>query len=346
MQNNFYHKIIDEKEPYIVADIGTNHNGDLELAKNMINELAIIGCNAVKFQSWTKESLFVKGFYKEKSQFVDKKFGTLEQMVKKFSLSREEHKILKEYCDSNKITFFSTPFSNKEVDMLIELNVPFIKVASMDLNNLSFLKYIAYEGKPIILSTGMGSLSEIETALNTIYKTGNREVILLHCISIYPPDDCIVNLRNITMLKETFGVPVGFSDHTIGTSIPLAAISLGASVLEKHFTLDKNLPGWDHYISADPEEMQTIVKESKKIVKALGKYERVILENEMEQRKLFRRSIVTKKNIKKGEILSEKDLDFKRPGTGIRPDEMKYILGRKVNRYIEKDELINWEDFI
>ena len=332
------------KYPYIIAEIGANHNGDIKLAKEMIDKAKECGCDAVKFQSWSKESLFTKDFYKEKNQFVDKNFGTLEEMVEKFSLSKKEHIVLKEYCDNKKITFCSTPTTPEEVDMLDELKVPFFKVASMDLNNLSFLKYIAEKGKTIILSTGMGSLAEIETALNTIYETGNEEVILLHCIAVYPPDDKIINLRNIEMLNKTFSIPVGFSDHTIGTSIPLAAITLGAKVIEKHFTLDKTLPGWDHAVSANPEEMKLIVEEGKRIVTALGEYRRVVSEKEMKQRESFRRSIITKRNIKKEEILREEDLYFKRPGTGIRPDEVKYILGRKVNKDIDEDELIKWED--
>ncbi|MBA7557814.1 N,N'-diacetyllegionaminic acid synthase [subsurface metagenome] len=192
----------------------------------------------------------------------------------------------------------------------------------------------------------MGTLAEIETALNDIYKTGNKEVILFHCIAIYPPDDKIINLRNIEMLNKTFSIPVGFSDHTIGISIPLAAITLGAKVIEKHFTLDKTLPGWDHAVSANPEEMKVIVEEGKRIVTALGEHRRVFSEQEKKQRESFRRSVVTKRKIKEGEFLQKKDLDFKRPGIGIRPDEVKYILGRKVNKDIDEDELIKWEDLI
>ena len=346
MMSEFYNEIIARKEPYIIAEIGANHNGDIKLAKEMIDKAKECGCDAVKFQSWSKESLFTKGFYKEKNQFVDEKFGTLEEMAEKFSLSKKEHIALKKYCDDKKITFFSTPFSFKEVDMLDELKVPFFKVASMDLNNLSFLKYIAEKGKTIILSTGMGSLAEIETALNTIYKTGNKEVILLHCIAIYPPEDKIINLRNIEMLSKTFNIPVGFSDHTIGTSIPLAAITLGAKVIEKHFTLDKTMPGWDHAVSANPEEMKIIVEEGKRIVTSLGEYRRVVSEQEKKQIESFRRSVITKRNIKEGEILQKENLDFKRPGTGIRPDEIKYILGRKANKDIDEDELIKWEDLV
>ena len=344
MTSKFYREIISRKEPYIIAEIGANHNGDIELAKKMIEKAKECGCDAVKFQSWSKNSLFTKAFFKEKEQFVDKKFGTLEEMVEKFSLSKKEHIVLKEYCDREKITFCSTPISPEEVDMLDELKVPFFKVASMDLNNLSFLKYIAKKGKTIILSTGMGSLAEIETAINTIYDAGNEEIVLLHCIAVYPPEDKILNLRNIEMLNRTFNVPVGFSDHTIGIFIPLVAITLGARVIEKHFTLDKTMPGWDHAVSANPEEMKIIVKEGKRIIKALGKYTRVLSTTEINQRSSFRTSIVSKEKLRKGEVIKEDQLSFKRPGTGIRPDEIKYLIGRRVNKDIDSDELICWEN--
>jgi len=344
--NDFYQNIVSKKEPYIIADIGANHNGDMKLAEKMIEKLKKCRCDAVKFQSWTKKSLFAKQFYKEKSQFLDKNFGTLEQMVEKFSLSKKEHIVLKKYCDDKKITFCSTPFSFEEVDMLDELKVPFYKVASMDLNNFPLLKYIAKKGKPIILSTGMGSLAEIETALNIINKTGNKEIILLHCISAYPPEDPIINLHNIVRLKEIFNIPVGFSDHTIGFSIALAAISLGAVVIEKHFTIDKTFPGWDHAVSANHEEMDIIINQGKRIFQALGQYKRIISETEIKQRSLFRRSLVARRNIKKSEIIKEKDLTFKRPGIGIRPDELKYVINRQVKKDIEKDELIMWEDLV
>lgn len=334
--SKFYEKIVNSFNSFVIAEIGANHNGDIKLAKKLIDEAINCGCDAVKFQSWSKESLYTKSFYKDN-------IG-LEKTMEELSLSKEEHINLNDYCKENNIIFFSTPTTPEEVDMLEELDVPFFKVASMDLNNLPFIKYIALKGKPIILSTGMGTLSEIEEALNTIYKVGNREVVLLHCVSIYPPDDSIVNLKNMLMLKETFGLPVGFSDHTIGISIPLAAIASGAKVVEKHFTLDKTLPGWDHAVSANPEEMKTIVQEGRRIIKALGSYQRIISEAEIEKRKSFRRSIVTKRDIKKGETIREEDLTSKRPEIGIKPSEIKYVVGRKVNRDISEDEIITWED--
>lgn len=345
MQHN-YKSIVKNPNPFIIAEIGSNHNGDMGLAKKLIRAAKKSGADAAKFQSFTKESLFIKDFYKKENQFVDKKFGTLRQMVEKFSLSKEKHMVLKKACRKERITFFSTAFSPAEIDMLCDLGVPFLKVASMDLNNLGFLKYIAGKGKPIILSTGMGSLAEIKTALNVIYKANNKKVVLMHCVSMYPPGDRLVNLKNITLLKKTFKIPVGFSDHTVGTSLSLAAIALGAKVIEKHFTIDKTLPGWDHAVSADPKEMKEIVEEGRRIVKALGSHDRTLSRDEIKQRKSFRRSIVAGKRFEKGEVLMEKDLDFKRPGTGIPPNELKRVLGRKIKKDIEIDKLILWEDLI
>lgn len=334
-------------KPYIIAEIGANHNGDIELAKKLIAEAKKCGADAVKFQSWTPSSLICKEEYNNNQVYTDspkKHFGSLKEMVEKYYLREEQHFELKKYCDNLKIDFCSTPFSKEEVDLLMKLDVPFIKVASMDINNLELLKYMAKQQKPIILSTGMSTLSEIEKAIEIIENEGNNQIILLHCISIYPPKYEDINLNNILMLEKTFGYPVGFSDHTIGTSIPLASVALGSCIIEKHFTLDKNMPGWDHEISADPQELEIICKESKNITGALGTYKRIVSKDEQEKLKKFRRSIVLANNSKEGETIKLENLEFKRPGTGIRPDEIKYVIGKKIIRNIEKDEILKWED--
>lgn len=334
-------------KPYIIAEIGANHNGDIELAKKLIAEAKKCGADAVKFQSWTPSSLICKEEYNNNQVYTDspkKHFGSLKEMVEKYYLREEQHFELKKYCDNLKIDFCSTPFSKEEVDLLMKLDVPFIKVASMDINNLELLKYMGKQQKPIILSTGMSTLSEIEKAIEIIENEGNNQIILLHCISIYPPKYEDINLNNILMLEKTFGYPVGFSDHTIGTSIPLASVALGSCIIEKHFTLDKNMPGWDHEISADPQELEIICKESKNITEALGTYKRVVSKDEQEKLKKFRRSIVLANNLKEGETIKLENLEFKRPGTGIRPDEVKYVIGKKIIKNIEKDEILKWED--
>lgn len=334
--------------PYIIAEIGANHNGDMQLAKKMIDAALECGCDAVKFQSWTPDSIVSKEEYDRNQKYNDsakKHFGSLREMVDKYYLRTEQHYELESYCRQKNIDFCSTPFTNGEVDLLEDLHVPFYKIASMDINNYDFLAYVAQKGKPVILSTGMSTLGEIETAIKVVNKAGNDDIVLLHCISIYPPLYEDIHLNNITMLQQTFGYPVGFSDHTIGYSIPLASVALGSCVIEKHFTLDKDLPGWDHEISANPEEMKIICQESNNIVKSLGNFKRTVSSAEIAKKDKFRRSAVARIEMKAGHIVSSHDLDFKRPGTGIQPEEMKYLIGRKVKSGIPEGELIKWEHF-
>ena len=319
------------------------------MAKKIIKSAVECGVDAVKFQSWNDRSLISKEEYERNPSYDDspkKHFGSLKEMVKKYYLRKEQHFELKEYCDNLSVDFCSTPFSKEEVDLLMELDVPFIKVASMDINNLELLKYIAKQGKPIVLSTGMSTLGEIEHAVKTIEQEDNYQIVILHCISIYPPKYKDINLNNIRMLQQTFNYPIGFSDHTMGFSIPLAAVTLGACVIEKHFTINKDLPGWDHEISADPSELMVICKESKNISQALGSFKRIVSEAEKEKLKKFRRSIVVNRDMKAGEEIKLEDLNFKRPGTGISSDKTKYLIGRKLKKNKAYDELLYWEDLI
>ena len=323
--------------PYIISEIGANHNGSLELAKKMVDKSSEIGCNCAKFQSFTVDSACSKIVYDENEG--------LKEEVRKCSLKREYLKELSKYCMQKNIDFLCTPENRRELEFLInECKMKFIKIASQDINNFPFLEYISEKKLPMILSTGMATLSEIDKAVNILTSSGNQNLVILHCISLYPPKDEEINLNNIDLLMKNYDYPIGFSDHTLGFSISLAAIAKGAAVVEKHFTLDKNMLGWDHAISADPRELKIIVEEGKRIAIALGKNKRKVSDAEIEQRKSFRRSIVTKSIMKKGVIIKKEDLDFKRPGIGIRPDEIKYVLGRKLNKDIKKDELIRWED--
>ncbi len=337
-------------KPYIIAEIGANHNGDMELAKKMIDSAVECGADAVKFQSWTNKSLIAQAEYDNNQKYDDcpkKHFGSLKEMVDKYYLREDQHYLLKEYCDQKGVDFCSTPFSEQEVDLLNDLDVPFFKVASMDINNLRLLKHIAKKGKPVVLSTGMATLSEIEMAVKTIEEMGNYEIIILHCISIYPPDAKDIHLNNIVMLQKLFpNYPIGFSDHTIGVSVPVAAVALGAAVIEKHFTTDKDLPGWDHEVSADTEEMKFIVEQSHVINEALGNFERTVSVAEQNKKTKFRRSIVLTRNMSEGEVITEKDITFKRPGTHIRPDEEQYVIGRKLNRNMREDEILDWGDLV
>jgi len=334
-------------KPYVIAEIGSNHNGDMELAKKIIDAAVEAGAHAVKFQSWTPESLIAKEEYEANTVYTDdpkKHWGSLREMVEEYYLRADQHKELKEYCKSKGVDFCSTPFSEEEADLLMELDVPFFKVASMDINNLRLLKYLAKTGKPIILSTGMATMGEIEQAVQVVEEAGNKQIVLLHCVSVYPPEMETINLRNITTLQQAFGYPVGFSDHTIGSAIPLASVALGACLIEKHFTIDKDLPGWDHMISADPEEMSVITGESENIVAAMGSARRLISKAEKKKMPKMRRSIVTSRELKKGTTIREEDLLFKRPGTGIEPDKEQIVVGRKVNHDLPADAVLRWKD--
>jgi len=337
-------------EPYIIAEIGANHNGDMGLAKKIIDSACDCGADAVKFQSWTTKSINSRADYANNQKYPgspQKHFGSLKEMVEKYYLREEQHYLLKKYCDDKNITFCSTPFSEGEADLLKKVGVPFFKIASMDINNLRLLKHVAKQGKPIILSTGMASLSEIETAVKAIESQGNKDIALLHCIAIYPPNVNDINLRNINMLQNLYpDYPIGFSDHSVGTAIPIAAVALGACIIEKHFTVDKDLPGWDHDISANPEEMKAIVNDSKTVNAALGCFQRVVSEAEEDKKLKFRRSIVVTRNIKKGECIKESDITFKRPGTHIAPNEAEYVIGRKMAADLMEDDILCWDNLL
>ncbi len=333
-----------KQPPYIIAEIGSNHNGDMNLCRRLIDAAAESGAHAVKFQSWTDKSLIAEEEYARNTTYSDKKkhFGSLREMVSAYQLTAEQHVEADAHCRSRGIAFCSTPFSVTEADLLEKLDVPFYKIASMDINHLSFLRHVARKQRPVIVSTGMATLAEIEQAVETMRAEGNEQIVLLHCVSIYPPEYDTIHLRNLATLQQAFGVPVGFSDHTLGTAIPLAAIALGACVIEKHFTLDQDMEGWDHAISANPQQLKTIVEEGKHIVTALGSTQRAVSPEEIEKRKKFRRSLVTTRPLQRGHLLTELDLDAKRPGTGIRPDEIGYVLGRRLASDVVADQVLNW----
>lgn len=321
--------------PFIVADIGANHNGDMDLCKHLVDAAFECKVDAAKFQSWTEATLFSRVMYDQNPE--------LHKQVKRYQLTPEQHLEIQKYCMSKDIAFFSTPFSIEEADMLEGMDVPYFKIASMHVTCLSFLRHIARKKRPMIVSTGMATLGEIEQAVNAIRGEENEQIVLLHCVALYPPGFDAVNLRNIQTLSDMFDVPVGFSDHTIGFGCSLAAIALGACVIERHFTLDKSMEGWDHAISSDPADMAMIVQEGRNIWRSLGSYRRIVAEAEIEKARVFRPSLVTQNTMEAGDVITEKDLDFKRPGIGIRPDEMTYVLNRRLAKNIEEDEVLTWD---
>lgn len=338
-------------KPYIIAELGSNHNGDMQLAKRLIVEAKEAGADCIKFQSWSKDSIFARKKYEDNyfiaDDYRDRTDYTLEQIVEEYSISEQELLDMKEFADEIGIDCTSTPFNEKEADFLVnELDSPFIKVASMDLNNLPFLSYLAKKGKPMIVSTGLSELHEIDRAIKVIEDEGNSNIVILHCVSTYPPVDTDVNLNNMKTLMATYPeYCVGFSDHTIGIEIPLASVAMGAAVIEKHFTLDKEMEGWDHKVSANKEEMIAIVAGAKRINDALGSYRITAPETE-EKKAEFRRSIVLTRDIKSGEVITREDLDFKRPGTGLKPELTEFVIGMKVNKDLSFDHILTKNDLI
>ncbi|MEQ9714207.1 MAG: N-acetylneuraminate synthase family protein [Candidatus Asgardarchaeum sp.] len=324
-------------EPFIVAEIGANHNGDINLAKKLIKLAKDAGAHAVKFQEWTKETLFSSIIYKNNKE--------LERELDEWSLSYDDLELLKKYSDEIGILFGCTATTKKGVDFLVdELDVAYLKVASQDVNNYPLLKHMAKSQKPIILSTGMATLGEIDSAVKIFEENNNHNLILLHCVSLYPPVEEEVNLLNIDLLMSLYEYPIGYSDHTIGISIPLASVARGVALIEKHFTIDKNMVGWDHKVSADVEDMKILVYESKRIARALGHYRRTLSKREIEQRMKMRRSIVAVTDIPQGKIIEEKDIGLKRPGTGLSPKFWDIVVGSRAKRDIRKDELISISD--
>lgn len=335
-------KLVGDGEPcFFVAEAGINHNGDVDIAKKLVDAAKECGADAIKFQTFKAKKLLSKNIV------VPEHIGTSEdlvEMVHKLELSEEAHREVKRYCDKKNIMFLSTPLDNMSVDLLDELEVSAFKIASCDLDNLPLLGYVAGKGKPIILSTGMGTIDEIREALDTIQGKGNDQVILLHCVSLYPPKVSLVNLRAMETMKEVFSNPIGYSDHTIGITIPLAAAALGACVIEKHFTLDKNMDGPDHAISADPEDMRRMVDGIREIEAAFGTGEKAPQAQELEMKKSFRRSIIAVSDIAEGMTITEDMITYKRPGTGLSPKFAEQIIGKCAKRNIEADDFVTLND--
>ena len=329
----------DFRSPYIVAELNTSHFGDLELAKKMIDQAVGAGCDCVKFQSWSADTLYSQTYYAENP--IAKRF------VDKFSFSEDQLLEVASYSKECGIDFASTPYSRQEVMFLLEkCNVPFIKVASMDLNNYPYLDFIARTGTPIVLSTGMGELKEIHKAVETIKKAGNNKICILHCISIYPPVLETIRLKNILGLRNEFpDFPIGYSDHSTGVEMASAAVALGACLIEKHFTLDKTKIGMDNQVATEPIEMALLVRNSHNIQIALGDTDRILFPAEIEQKKKMRRSIVAAKYLKAGTKLTASDLDSKRPGTGLPPERMNELIGKILIRDVEVSTLISEADF-
>lgn len=331
------------KKVFIIAEAGVNHNGSIKLAKKLIDVAVDAEADAVKFQTFKAAKIISR--YAPKAEYQKKttdKEETQLEMVKKLELDANTHEKLVRYCTKKGIIFLSTPFDIESIDLLYKLGLKIFKIPSGEIMNLPYLRKIGRLKKRIILSTGMADMGEIEDALNILLEAGTRKenITVLHCNTEYPTSFEDVNLLAMLSIRDAFKVSVGYSDHTHGIEIPIVAVALGATVIEKHFTLDKNMEGPDHKASLEPHELKAMVHAIRNVEKALGNGIKKPSASEIKNRHIIRKSIVAAKDIKKGEMLSEETLAVKRPGNGISPSEWDRIIGRRAIRDFKKDELI------
>ena len=339
------------KKILIIAEAGVNHNGDITIAKKLIDAAANAEVDYVKFQTFKAETIVSptakKAIYQTKN--INDRSDSQFQMLKKLELSHEDHLILIEYCNQKNIKFFSTAFDVDGVHYLDKLGLDRFKIPSGEMTNFPYLRAIAQKNKPIILSTGMGALGEIEEALSVLLQYGAKreDITILHCNTEYPTPMEDVNLMAMITIGQAFGVKIGYSDHTLGIEVPIAATALGAIVIEKHFTLDRNLPGPDHKASLEPEELKAMVIAIRNIEKAIGGNGRKEPSlSESKNKDIARKSIHIKRNIKAGEILTESDIIALRPGDGISAMQWNKVIGKKIHIDKLENEKLNWSDLL
>lgn len=334
---------LNQNKVFIIAEAGVNHNGSLETAKKLVVAAKCAGADAIKFQTFTADNIAIQTAPKAKYQkATGKKDESQYTMLKRLELSPLAHKELIKYCAKNRIIFLSSPFDLESIDLLNKLGLSLFKVPSGEITNLPYLKKLGALRKKIILSTGMSNLAEIKKALNVLIKAGTKKqnITLLHCNSAYPSPMRDVNLKAMPAIAKSCGIKTGYSDHTLGLEVPIAAVAMGAAVIEKHFTLDKNMPGPDQGMSLDPKEFKKMVDAIRNIEKALGSSIKKISPSEYKNRLIARKSIVAKRDIRKGEMFSEKNITLKRPGFGISPILWDKVIGRLAAKEFKKDELI------
>jgi N-acetylneuraminate synthase len=329
---------------FIIAEAGVNHNGDLELARQLVDVAVASGSDAVKFQTYTTEKVMSRLAPKAEYQLQTTEVKESQfEMSKGLELPLEAFQDLKAYCDRLGILFLSSPFDEDSIDLLASLGVAAFKVPSGEITNLPYLTRMAKYGRPMIVSTGMAYLSEVETAVQTIEKAGNRQYALLHCVSNYPADPANINLRAMHTLSRAFDMPSGYSDHTPGIEIPLAAVAMGACVVEKHFTTDRNLPGPDQLASLEPTELTAMVQGIRTVESAIGNGRKDPAASEANTAAVARKSLVAARNIPANTKLTEELIAIKRPGTGLAPVQRDNLLGRTTIVDISEDSLLTWE---
>ena len=333
----------------IIAEAGINHDGDLDAAIKMIDFAVEAGADYVKFQSFVAEELVLPEA--ERSSYIiegSHENESFRDLLKRLEVDRDGQRKLAAYCKEQGIKFLSTAFDLGSLDFLCdEIGCDMIKVASADLTNIRFLRHCATKDVPVVLSTGMADIDEIDEALATLQAAGTKEICLLHCVSWYPSPPEIINLRAIHTLRDRYGLPVGYSDHSLGTTLPAAAVAMGARCIEKHYTLDPTAFGPDHKASLSPAELIEMVEKIREVEAAMGTGGLApgdILEVELNQRRVHRRSIVTTKAIQKGEAFSEQNLGIKRPGTGIAPRELDTLVGKTASRDLQAEVLLEPDD--
>ena len=331
------------RKTFVIAEAGVNHNGKVELAKKMIDVAYSSGADAIKFQTFIAEEVLTK--YAKKAVYqvsLTNENETQQEMVKKFQLEFDDFIELKKYSDKKGIMFLSSPFDIPSARFLNELGLEIFKIPSGEITNYLLLKEIGSFRKRIILSTGMTSLGEIESALFVLTEHGTRRenITILHCNTEYPTPYEDVNLRAMVTIREAFKMKVGYSDHTLGIEIPVAAVALGATVIEKHFTLDRNMEGPDHKASLEPNELKSMIRAIRNVEKALGSGLKIPSRSELKNKEIVRKSIVAKRDIKKGEIFNESNLTVKRPGYGISPMRWNEVIGRIASKDFKADEVI------
>jgi N,N'-diacetyllegionaminate synthase len=332
---------------FIIAEAGVNHNGSMDLAKQLIDKAVDAKVDAVKFQTFIAENVISK--YAQKADYQKETTGANEsqlEMVKKLQLSFDDFIALKKYAESKNIMFLSTPFDMESIDFLATLKMGLWKIPSGEITNLPYLKKIAQYNEKVIFSTGMSTLGDIEKAISILTEHGTQfsNISVLHCNTEYPTPMQDVNLKAMLTIKDAFGVAVGYSDHTLGIEIPIAAVAMGATIIEKHFTLDKNMEGPDHKASLEPEELKAMVKAIRNIEVALGTGIKLPSASEKKNTEIARKSIHLAKDIKTGSVLHEDDLIIKRPGNGISPLLIESIIGCTVNKDLKADTLLALKD--
>ena len=331
---------------FIIAEAGVNHNGSLDLARRLVDAAKAAGADAVKFQTFRAEALVVRSAHKAEYQrrITDAKESQFD-MLKRLELDAPAHADLMAHCREIGIIFLSSPFDDQSADMLDAMGVERFKLGSGELTNLPLLGHVAAKRKPIIMSTGMATLDEVATALATFRSNGADDVTLLHCVTEYPCPSDQVNLRAMVTMRAAFGVPVGYSDHTDGTNVAIAAAAIGAVVIEKHFTLDRGMPGPDHKASLEPDDFGRMVQAIREVSLALGDGIKRPAACELANIPIARKSVVTVRAVSAGAIITREDLAIKRPGNGIAPADLEKIVGRRAMRDLSADEVITWKSF-